>query len=118
MAIRCLKPPTPLQRLILGRKYAIEQWILPALQELCESPLPLAPDEARLLNIEDVALVGSVRESIRSHTLTVAPAEIMDCINASRNGEPWPRRPSMAVTPGFRFGLAAPTPTPVPVLGV
>ena len=85
MAIRCLKPPTPLRRLILGRKYAIEQWILPALQELCERPLPLAPDEACLLNIEDVALVGSVRESVRSHTLTVAPPAIMDCIEALRN---------------------------------
>ena len=117
MAIRCLKPPTPLQRLILGRKYAIEHWILPALQELCERPLPLAPDEARLLNIEDVALVGSVRESIRSHTLTVAPVGIMDCIEALRNGESWPR-PSVPVTPGLRFGLAAPRPTPSPVLGV
>jgi len=118
MAIRCLKPPTPLQRLILGRKYAIEQWILPALEELCERPLLLAPDEARLLNIEDVALVGSVRESIRSLTLTMGPVEIIGCIEASRNGGPWPRRRSMPVTPGLRFGLAAPKPTPVPVLGV
>lgn len=87
MAIRCLKPPTPLQRLILGRKYAIEDWILPALQDLCERPLPLAFDEARLMTIEDVILVGSVRESVRSHTLTVESAGIIDCIEALRNGK-------------------------------
>jgi hypothetical protein len=96
MAIRCLKPPTPLQRLVLGRKYGIEEWILPALQELCERPLPLAYDEARPLTIEDVILVGSVRESIRSRTLTVKSAGIMDCIEALRNGKPWQQQPGSA----------------------
>jgi hypothetical protein len=108
MAIRCLKPPTPLQRLVLGRKYAIEEWILPALQELCERPLPLASDEARLLTIEDVILVGSVRESIRSRTLTVKSAGIMDCIEALRSGKPW-QQPSGSE--GFNFGgLKSPKP--------
>ncbi len=93
MAIRCmnLKPPTSLQRLIVGQKYAIEDWILLALQELCERPLPLALDEARLMNIEDVVLVGSVRESVRSQEPTVASAGIMDCIKALRSGKPWQR---------------------------
>ncbi len=93
MAIRCmnLKPPTSLQRLVLGQKYAIEDWTLPALQELCERPLPLALDEARLMNIEDVVLVGSVRESVRSQEPTVASAGIMDCIKALKSGKPWQR---------------------------
>jgi len=105
MAIRCLNPPTPLQRLILGRKYAVEDWILPALQDLCERPLPLAFDEARLMTIEDVILVGSVRESVRSHTLTVESAGITDCIEALRNGKAWERQPKIDVKRNvFGFG--------------
>lgn len=96
LAIRCLKPPSPLQRLVLARKYAVEQWILPALQELCERPLPLTLDEARLMNFEDIVLIGSVREMVRSHTLTVVPPEIRNCIESWRNGEPWQRPPARA----------------------
>ncbi|KAI0002269.1 hypothetical protein BJV74DRAFT_818283 [Russula compacta] len=102
LAIRCLKPPSPLQRLVLARKYAVEQWILPALEELCERPLPLTLDEARLLDFEDVVLVGSVREMVRSHTLTVRPPEIRNCIESWRNGEPWQRPPARA-TPQLGF---------------
>jgi hypothetical protein len=39
------------------------------------------------MTIEDVILVGSVRESVRSHTLTVESAGIIDCIEALRNGK-------------------------------
>jgi hypothetical protein len=112
LAIRCLKPPTPHQRLVLARKYAIEQWILPALQELCERPLPLTPDEARLMGIEDVVLVGSVRESVRSNKATVVAADIIDCIEALREGKSWQRPsesgtlPETLGTSGSAFGLA------------
>ena len=88
MAIRCLKPPTPHQRLILGRKYGIDQWILPALQELCERPRPLTRDEARLMDLDDIVLVGSVWEKVRTHAITANPTGIMDCIKAWGSGEP------------------------------
>ncbi|KAI0002271.1 hypothetical protein BJV74DRAFT_765562 [Russula compacta] len=91
LAIRCLKPPTPLQRLLLARKYGVEEWMLPALQELCERPLPLTLDEARLMDVEDIVLVGSVRETVRSHVLAVKSAGIGDCIEAWRSGKPWQR---------------------------
>jgi hypothetical protein len=89
LAIRCLEPPTPHQRLILGRKYGVDHWISPALQELCERPQQLTPDEARLMDLEDVVLVGSVREKVRNQTPTMKSAAIRDCIEARRNGEPW-----------------------------
>jgi hypothetical protein len=94
MAIRCLKPPKAHQRLILGRKHGIDQWILPALQELCERPEPPTPDEARLMGLEDVILVGSVREKVRTHALTANSAGIMDRIKAWGSVEPgeWPVR--------------------------
>ena len=96
LAIRCLKPPTPLQRLLLARKFGVEEWILPALRELCERPLPLTFDEARLMDVEDIVLVGSVRETVRSHVLAVKSAGIGDCIVAWRSGKPW-QRPAEAL---------------------
>lgn len=110
MAIRCLKPPTAHQRLILGRKYRIDQWALPAIQELCEMPEPPTRDEARLMGLEDVILVGSVREKVRTHALTANSARIMDRIKAWGSVEPR-ERPAGASTPVF----AVPPPVPVGV---
>src|SRR5258708_16599500 len=100
MAIRCLKPLrlTPHQRLILGRNYGIDQWVLPALQELCERPRPLTRDEARLMDLDDIVLVGSVWEKVRTHAITANPTEIMDCINALVNCDP-PQPPPPLPTP-------------------
>ena len=89
LALRCVEPPNPLQRLILARKYTIERWINPALLGLCERQEPLSLDEARLMDFEDVVLVGSVRQTVRSPTPTVNSAGIKECIQAWRNEEPW-----------------------------
>jgi len=80
LAIRCIKPPSALQRLVVARKYDIEQWIVPALVGLCERPEPLSLNEASLLDLEDFVLVGSVRESVRSSNLVVRGAGIRDHI--------------------------------------
>jgi len=103
MAIRCLKPPTPYHRLILGRKSVVEEWILPALQELCERPEPVTLDEARVMDFEDVVLVESVRETIRSRSLRVRSAGIRECIDAYRRGETW-KPPANTVIPTFGHG--------------
>ncbi|KAH9976100.1 hypothetical protein BGW80DRAFT_1157200, partial [Lactifluus volemus] len=66
LAIRCLEPPSAHHRLLLARKYGVDQWVLPALSELCERPQPLNVDEARFMDFEDIVLVGSVRERVRS----------------------------------------------------
>lgn len=116
MAIRCLKPPTPHQRLILGRKYGIDQWILPALQELCEKPELPTRDEACLMGLEDVILVGSVREKVRTHALTADSAGIMDRIKAWGSVEPWERPvASGAQTPQAVFTVPPPASVGVPV---
>jgi hypothetical protein len=82
LAIRCIKHPNPLDRLILARKHAVEEWILPALLELCERPEPLGLEEASLMDFEDVVLVGSVRQTVRSSTLTVDGTGIGKCVRA------------------------------------
>jgi len=89
LAIRCLEPPTAHRRLILGRKYGVDQWITLALQDLCERSQPLTPDEARQMDFEDVILVGSVREKVREQSLTVDSEGIKNCIEALKRGEPW-----------------------------
>ena len=117
MAIRCLKPraPTlaPHQRLILGRKYSIDEWILPALQELCEGPEPPTRDEARLIGLEDFILVGSVREKVRTHALTPNPG-IVERIKAWGRVEP--RERSLGIpTPVFTTPSRSLVPVGVPV---
>ncbi|KAI0295262.1 hypothetical protein BC826DRAFT_1009143 [Russula brevipes] len=89
LAVRCMKPPSPLKQLLLARKCSVEEWRLPALVELCKNPKPPSLDEARLMDFEDVVLVGSVRQIIRSSTITANGAEISDCIQAWTRGEPW-----------------------------
>ena len=85
LAIRCIKPPIPLDRLILARKHALEKWILPALLDLCERPEPLSLEEARLMDFEDVVLVGSVRQTVRSST--VDATRIGDFVRAWKSGK-------------------------------
>jgi hypothetical protein len=88
LAIRCIKPRDPLKKLLLARKNNIDVWIQPALSELCMRPQPLSLEEARLMEFEDVILVGSVRQTTRSYTLTVDGTGIMNCIQAWQSREP------------------------------
>ena len=89
LAVRCIKPPNSLNRLLLARKHGVEHWVLPALLELCQRPEPLGLEEARLMDFEDVVLVGSVRQTVRSPTLAVRSVEIRNCIRSWKRGEPW-----------------------------
>ena len=64
LALESIKPPTPYDRLLLARKYAVDHWIVPALTALCERTAPLSLGEARGMNIEDVVLIATIREDI------------------------------------------------------
>lgn len=101
LAIRCMKPPTPLDRLILARKHAVDEWILPALLELCERPEPIDLEEARLMDFEDVVLVGSVRQTVRSSTLTVDGTGIGKYVRAweRKSGKPCGSTPDSPSNP-------------------
>ena len=105
LAIRCIRPSDPLKKLVLARKNNIDTWIQPALLELCIRPQPLSLEEARLMDFEDVILVGSVRQTARSSTLTVESTGIRNCIQAWQKREPW-----SAVT----LPVAGPSSVPVP----
>ena len=76
LALGSINPPTPHNRLLLARTYSVDDWVIPALSALCERATPLSLSEARQMSIEDVVLVSTVREDIRSHALQVDSAEI------------------------------------------
>jgi hypothetical protein len=62
--------------------------VIPALSALCEREAPLSLDEARQMDIEDVVLVTTVREDIRSRSLQVDAAEIPRRVSAAQAGRP------------------------------
>src|SRR6266404_2514315 len=76
LALNSIRPPTPHDRLVLARRYSVDDWVLPSLTALCERTSPLSLDEARQMWIEDVILVATVREETRSGALRVDTAEI------------------------------------------
>ncbi|KAI9428920.1 hypothetical protein H4582DRAFT_1790006, partial [Lactarius indigo] len=65
LALKSIKPPTPCDRLILARTYAVDHWVVPALTALCKRAAPLSLDEVGRMNEEDVVLVATVRKDIR-----------------------------------------------------
>ena len=84
LALNNIQPPTPHDRLLLARTYSVDHWVNPSLSALCERRAPLSLDEARQMNIEDVVLVATVREDIRSHALRVNAAEISCHVEAAQ----------------------------------
>ncbi len=88
LALNSIQPPTPHDRLKLARTYSVDHWMIPALSALCEREAPLSLDEAREMDIEDVVLVATVREDIRSRNLQVDAAEIPRRVEAAQAGKP------------------------------
>ena len=87
LALNSIQPPTPHDRLLLARTYSVNDWVVPALSELCERRAPLSLDEARQMDIEDVVLVATVREDIRNHKLQVDAAETPRRMEAAQAGK-------------------------------
>src|SRR6266852_9351613 len=107
LAIRCINTRDHLKKLVLARKNNVDMWIQPALLELCLRPQPLSLEEARLMDFEDVILVGSVRQTARSSTLTVKSTGIMNCIKAWQSRELW-----------NSVSMAEPSSVTLPVVGL
>jgi len=84
LALATIKPPTPYDRLILARTYSVDHWVVPALSALCGRTAPLTLSEARQMDIEDVVLVSTVREDIRSHKLRINANDIPRHVEAAQ----------------------------------
>ena len=117
LAIRCIRkkrPLDPLKKLLLARQNNVDKWIQPALLELCQRPQPLSLEEARLMDFEDVILVGSVRQTARPSTLTVESTGIRNCIQAWQSREPWSSVPVAEPSP-VTLSVAGPSSVLVPI---
>jgi len=86
LVLGSIKPPTPHDRLLLARTYSVDDWVIPVLSALCERTTPLSLSEAQQMSIEDVVLVSTVWEDIRSHTLQVDSVELPLHIEAEQLG--------------------------------
>jgi hypothetical protein len=87
LALFNIEPPTPYDRLMLARTYSVDDWVILALSALCEREASLGLDEVRQMDIEDVVLVTTVREDIRSRSLQVDAAEISRRVEAAQAGK-------------------------------
>jgi hypothetical protein len=74
LAIRQLSSlTTPVDRVVLGRKYGIEHWLGPAYQAICERDEWLSEEEGSRLGLEDVLKIGRARQLMIAHaTVKVA----------------------------------------------
>ncbi|KAI0262150.1 hypothetical protein BC834DRAFT_829322, partial [Gloeopeniophorella convolvens] len=97
LALNSLEPPTPFDQLLLGRAYSVDHYIVPALSSLCERPAPLTLDEIRQMSLEDVALVTTVREIIRTSTLEMASPDVFNIVKAAQAYLSHPRADSSAL---------------------
>ena len=83
LALKLINPPTPHDRLVLARTYAVNQWVVPALTALCERAPTLTLAEARQMRLEDVVLVAAVREEARTDVLRTDTAKIARRVEAA-----------------------------------
>lgn len=76
LALKSTEPPNAFEQLVIARTCGVDDWVLPALSALCERRQPLSLEEARQMIIEDVVLIVTVREEIRSNGLPIDTAGI------------------------------------------
>ena len=86
LALKLINPPTPHDRLMLARTYAVYQWVVPALTALCERADSLSLTEARQMRIEDVVIVAAVREDVRGRALRL-DAKVTQLVEAALTGK-------------------------------
>ena len=81
-----IKPPMPHDRLLLARTYSVDDRVAPALSALCGRTAPPTLSDAGKMDIEDVVLVVTVRETIRSRSFQIKAAKISRHIVAAQAG--------------------------------
>jgi hypothetical protein len=56
---------TPVDRIVLGKKYAIDHWLHPAYRVVCERPTCLSDEEGARLGLADVLRISRARQDMR-----------------------------------------------------
>ncbi|KDQ56431.1 hypothetical protein JAAARDRAFT_100772, partial [Jaapia argillacea MUCL 33604] len=55
---------SPVDKVVLGRQYAVTQWLVPAFTDLAKRDTPLNLGEGQRLGMEDVILLGEMRHVV------------------------------------------------------
>jgi hypothetical protein len=63
---------SPVDKIVLGRKYGLECWLNPAFVAVCARAEPLSVAEAKRMDNEDVARINLAREQARASSMVVA----------------------------------------------
>lgn len=65
LAISKLAPlASPVERVVLGKRYNVDIWLVPAYRELCLSGRPLAKDDATKLGMDDVIKIWQMQQEL------------------------------------------------------
>jgi hypothetical protein len=66
---------TPVDKLALGHRYAIHDWLLDAYVSLCERDELLTQAEGRRLGVDDVIFISLTRQELQSRSMS--PDEVL-----------------------------------------
>jgi hypothetical protein len=73
LALRELLPlASPVDKIVLGRKYGFDDWLTPAFVAVCARAEPLSLAEAKRMDIDDVARIYLAREQARDSSMIIA----------------------------------------------
>lgn len=64
-AINHLGTLSDAEKIVLARRYDIEEWMLPTLLKLAQRPEPISMEEARLIGFETALKLSAVREKVQ-----------------------------------------------------
>jgi hypothetical protein len=98
LAIRELRPlASAVDRIVLGRRYGIDDWLPDALTALCQRAAPLSAEEAEHMSKEDILRIFQAREQARSSSTPVDEKLAKEAVSqrfALRNDTPVVRKVS------------------------
>ncbi|THH11232.1 hypothetical protein EW146_g8122 [Bondarzewia mesenterica] len=65
---------SPFDKLVLGRTYSVEDWLVPAYTALCEREELLSDEECQRLSMQDIILICRVRETSLREFVPACPS--------------------------------------------
>ncbi|KAI0726910.1 hypothetical protein C8Q72DRAFT_887192 [Fomitopsis betulina] len=77
---------SPVDRILLGRRYDVPEWLTAAYLELCTRDDVLSYDEGMLLGMHDVILLSDIRQNVRKGRITMQQGSLTILIEQRLGG--------------------------------
>jgi hypothetical protein len=105
---------TPVDRVVLGKRYGAGHWLKPAYQAICEREEWLSESEGERLGLQDVLKIGHARQLVRGPGVLKQPAEERSALLDSMFEAPCTELPAgQSLAPLVEISVPAPPETPV-----